>query len=115
MQHSQANFGINHRIDSLRNTSSVMPARLAASFTVMMPSRTSIEADHVDITKALTDGSSWRGSLNEDNQADSASIALDRSSSWELTANSYVTSISDKDASFANIKSNGHNIYYDAS
>lgn len=64
---------------------------------------------------ALTDGSSWRGSLNEDNQADSASIALDRSSSWELTANSYVTSISDKDASFANIKSNGHNIYYDAS
>ncbi|MDY5364300.1 hypothetical protein [Mitsuokella jalaludinii] len=24
---------------------------------------------------ALTDGSSWRGSLNEDNQADSASIA----------------------------------------
>ena len=65
--------------------------------------------------KALTDGSSWRGSLNEDNQADSASIALDRSSSWELTANSYVTSISDKDASFANIKSNGHNIDYDAS
>ena len=65
--------------------------------------------------KALTDGSSWRGSLNEDNQADSASIALDRSSSWELTANSYVTSISDKDASFANNKSNGHNIYYDAS
>ena len=64
---------------------------------------------------ALTNGSSWRGSLNEDNQADSASIALDRSSSWELTANSYVTSISDKDASFANIKSNGHNIYYDAS
>ena len=64
---------------------------------------------------ALTDGSSWRGSLNEDNQADSASIALDRSSSWELTANSYVTSISDKDASFANIKSNGHNIYYAAS
>ncbi|WP_337471279.1 hypothetical protein, partial [Mitsuokella jalaludinii] len=60
MQHSQANFGINHRIDSLRNTSSVMPARLAASFTVMMPSRTSIEADHVDIT---TEGAHRRQQL----------------------------------------------------
>ena len=64
---------------------------------------------------ALTNGSSWRGSLNEDQQAASASISLDRSSRWELTADSYVTSISDKDATFANIKSNGHSIYYDAS
>lgn len=64
---------------------------------------------------ALTDGSSWRGSLNEDRQAASASLSLDRSSSWELTADSYVTTLSDKDTTFANIKSNGHNIYYDAS
>lgn len=63
----------------------------------------------------LKNGSNWHGSLNENQQAKSASISLDRSSTWELTADSYVSSIDDENSSFANIKSKGHNIYYDKS
>lgn len=42
------------------------------------------------------------------------SLTLDKSSVWNVTADSYVTSLTDSDSTFSNIKSNGNTIYYDA-
>jgi hypothetical protein len=67
------------------------------------------------VTLNLGSKASWTGSMNEDNAAKSASVSLKKNSSWTLTADSYITSITDEDTSFKNIKSNGHNIYYDKS
>lgn len=39
-------------------------------------------------------------------------MTLDKTSVWNVTADSYVTFISDTDTSFSNIISNGHTIYY---
>ena len=55
------------------------------------------------------------GSINADNMAKMASVDLDSGSIWTLTADSYVTVISDSDSSLQNIASNGYNIYYDIS
>lgn len=65
------------------------------------------------VTLNLGNKASFLGSFNEDNAAKKASISLKKDSSWELTADSYVTTITDENAKFRNIKSNGHNIYYD--
>lgn len=62
----------------------------------------------------LTDQSEWRGSINKDKAAGSASVHLSKDSTWILTADSYVTSLTDEDSTFGNIKSNGHTIYYDS-
>ena len=62
----------------------------------------------------LTDQSEWRGSINKDKAAGSASVHLSKDSTWTLTADSYVTSLTDEDSTFGNIKSNGHTIYYDS-
>lgn len=42
------------------------------------------------------------------------SVALVKTAKWNLTADSYVTSLTDKDTKLSNINSNGYNIYYDA-
>jgi hypothetical protein len=54
----------------------------------------------------------FSGSVNPDNQADSMVVNLKSGATWELTEDSYVTTLVDEDGSFSNIKSNGHNIYY---
>ena len=61
----------------------------------------------------LSDSTHWKGSLNKDNQAGDASIHLDKSSAWTLTADSFVTRLTDEDNTFSNIRSNGFTIYYD--
>ena len=63
----------------------------------------------------LRDNTSWTGALNHERTAKEASLSLDASSHWTLTADSWVTSLSDKDTNFSNIQSNGHILYYDAS
>lgn len=67
------------------------------------------------VTLNLGSKANWTGSMNEDNAAKAASVSLKKNSSWTLTADSYVTTITDEDTSFKNIKSSGHNIYYDKS
>ncbi len=66
-------------------------------------------------TAALTlqSGSLLEGAVNRAGTAKSVSVALDSSSVWVLTADSRVSSLSDDDTSLANIRSNGHSIYYD--
>ena len=64
------------------------------------------------VTLNLGDGAVFSGSANPDNQADSMVVNLKSGAAWELTEDSYVTTLIDEDGSFSNIKSNGHNIYY---
>ncbi len=65
----------------------------------------------------LSNGSSLTGAVNADAAADSASVTLDDASTWTLTADSHVTSISGAQidgSSVTNIVGNGFNMYYDA-
>lgn len=64
------------------------------------------------VTLNLGDDAVFSGSVNPDNQADSMVVNLKSGATWELTEDSYVTTLVDEDGSFSNIKSNGHNIYY---
>ena len=61
----------------------------------------------------LGENSSFQGTINSDNQAESAKVSLSKGASWQLTADAYVTSITDEASDFSNINSNKHNIYYD--
>lgn len=67
-------------------------------------------------TAALTlkNSSSLQGAVNTAKTAKLVSITLDKSSTWSVTADSYLTSLTDADTSLKNITSNGHTIYYDS-
>jgi hypothetical protein len=70
------------------------------------------------ITLTLQNGSSLEGSINADNAAREARLTLDVNSTWGLTADSYLTSLTLAGGisgdTVANITGNGHTIYYDA-
>ena len=61
----------------------------------------------------LQSGSAFAGAFPDGPPA-RASVALDASSTWSLTADSYVTVLSNADAAHQNILSNGFSIYYDS-
>lgn len=65
------------------------------------------------VALALTKNSTFNGAINAKNTAKSASISLDKSSAWEVTADSYISSITNKNTKCTNIKANGCTIYYD--
>lgn len=67
------------------------------------------------VTLNLESGSNFTGTINNDYQADAAHVTLAQDAVWNLTADAYVTTISDAQQDFANIQSNKHNIYYDKS
>jgi len=79
----------------------------------------SIVADAISsVSLILNNGSTLTGAVNSDKTAESASITLDDSSTWMLTANSYVTTITGAIISVSavtNITGNGFNVYYDSS
>ena len=73
-----------------------------------------ILANHISkVTLNLGEGSTFSGTINNDNQAEAANISLTKGASWQLTADAYVTTITDEQTDFSNIVSNKHNIYYD--
>ena len=79
-----------------------------------------IVADHTSsVTMSLATGSNLIGAINTSNIAKSIALTIDATSSWTLTANSYVNSLSDANGisgtTVSNIKGNGYNVYYDAS
>lgn len=67
------------------------------------------------VTLELGSGSTFTGTINKDYQAEAANVTLAQDASWNLTADAYVTTISDAQQDFGNIQSNKHNIYYDKS
>lgn len=64
----------------------------------------------------LTGHSSWAGAAYSGGfGASSVDVALDATSHWTLTADSYVQNLTDADQTLANVESGGFNVYYNAS
>ena len=64
------------------------------------------------VSLTMTDGSEFTGALNPAATAANASISIDATSCWSLTADSYVSGTLKAD--LASIQSNGHTLYYSA-
>ncbi|MBI5294791.1 MAG: hypothetical protein HY869_04900 [Chloroflexi bacterium] len=77
-----------------------------------------LEADSLStISATLQNGSTLTGAVNAENSAKSVTLTLDASSTWNVTADSYVTSLSGTGISgttVTNIVGNGFTVYYDA-
>jgi len=77
---------------------------------------------HVDANSqayiTLQDTSVFTGAINKTNIANTATLTLDASSKWIVTATSYLSTLSDASGisgtSITNITGNGYNVYYDA-
>jgi hypothetical protein len=79
----------------------------------------SLMADSLSsITATLQNGSSLTGAVNADNTAEAVSLSLDAASTWTVTADSYLTVLTDaagvSGSAITNIIGNGHTVYYDA-
>lgn len=84
-----------------------------------------LQADHEDLSGnivcdsvssvkvTLKNQSHWQGAVLREEDGD-VRIDLDRDSVWEVTADSTITSLTDADATLANLHDNGHTIVYDA-
>jgi len=63
----------------------------------------------------LTSGSTFTGAINSANTAGKTTVTLKGNNTWNVTKNSYVTSLVSTKSGIKHIKSNGHNVYYDKS
>lgn len=63
-----------------------------------------------NLTMNLANGSSFTGAINSDNQGE-INLTLDSSSSLTLTADTYLTSLTNADDTNSNINLNGHKLY----
>ena len=71
----------------------------------------SIVVDSIsNLTMNLANSSSFTGVINSDNQGE-VNLALDSSSSLTLTADTYLTSLTNADSTNSNINLNGHKLY----
>ncbi len=61
----------------------------------------------------LTKGTLFEGAVDQENAAKFTSMTMNADSTWNVTGDSYVDSLKNKDKQCRNIKSNGHTIYYD--
>jgi len=66
------------------------------------------------VSMTLKNNTTFTGSINTDNKLATVIINLDATSKWVVNGDSYVQVLTDSDSSLANIVSNGHTIYYDA-
>ncbi|MCX9078320.1 MAG: hypothetical protein OIN84_10125, partial [Candidatus Methanoperedens sp.] len=70
------------------------------------------------VSLTLKNGSSLTGAINIGNSAQAASLTLDETSVWIVTADSYLSTLTIfaemSDSSIMNIVGNGHMVYYDA-
>jgi hypothetical protein len=71
------------------------------------------------ITLILQNGSELNGAINTEKTAKAANLTMDATSTWTVTADSYLSSLSDASGisgtTITNITGNGHTVYYDAS
>jgi hypothetical protein len=77
-------------------------------------------ADNISsIALTLQSGSALTGAINSDNAAKTTSLTLDASSTWNVTADSYLNCLSDdggiSGTTITNINGNGHTVYYNPS
>jgi hypothetical protein len=75
-------------------------------------------ADKLSTIKVtLQNNSALTGAVNSENTAKAVKLNLDQSSTWTVTADSYVTCLANagiSDDSITNIIGNGHTVYYDS-
>jgi hypothetical protein len=62
-------------------------------------------------TLTLTNASVFSGSVNPGDVAKVAAVVIDATSSWTLTGDTYLTSLTDAATSYSNITANGHKLY----
>ncbi|HEX7557523.1 MAG TPA: hypothetical protein VF338_12915 [Leptolinea sp.] len=79
----------------------------------------SIIADKISsVSLTLKNGSTLKSAVNPTRTAKQVNLTLDSSSSWNVTADSYLTGLSDpagiSGTTITNIKGNGYTIYYDS-
>lgn len=77
-----------------------------------------IQVDKIStVALTLKNGSKLTGAVNSDGKGKEMKLVLDKTSSWEVTEDSYLTSLDDKEgisgATISNIIGNGHTVYYD--
>ena len=72
-----------------------------------------IDLDELSSLSMKLTGSSYEGTINGDNEAESVSLTLDEDSKITLTGDSYVSSLEDADSDYSNIDFNGHTLYVD--
>jgi len=80
----------------------------------------SIIADSISSVEViLKNGSSLKSAINPTNSAKDIKLTLDATSTWNVTANSYISTLSDPDGingnAIVNIKGNGFTVYYNSS
>jgi hypothetical protein len=63
------------------------------------------------LTMNLTKSSSYEGTINNNNEAKSIKVVLDKSSKFKLTGDSYISELTDSDKSYSNIDLNGYKLY----
>jgi len=66
------------------------------------------------VSVALQNKTTLKGTINAQGSAKAMTLTLDATSIWEVTGPSHLTSLTDQDATLANIRDNGHTITYDA-
>ncbi len=75
-----------------------------------------IEVDEASQVKINLNNSTYRGQINKGNKSANVNIIFDYDSSWDLTGNSYVNTISVTKKDLNNvrkyIRSHGYNVYY---
>ena len=64
-----------------------------------------------ELSMTICEGSRFVGAINVENTAGRLDVILDANSTLELTADSYVSSLQNADATGANVKLNGHKLY----
>jgi len=63
------------------------------------------------VTLKLTNSSAYTGKVNPGDVAGTAAVVMDATSTWTLTGNTYLTSLTDATSSYSNIMTNGYKLY----
>lgn len=69
--------------------------------------------DSSKVKLVLTEGSSYSGTFDAKGTADYSKVYLSKTSKWNVTGDSHVSSLRNGDKKCRNIQSGGHTIYYD--
>jgi hypothetical protein len=59
---------------------------------------------------SITNGSNFKWAINTDNASQNIKVTLDKSSTWTLTADTYITSLNNAVSDNSNINLNGHKL-----
>jgi hypothetical protein len=66
------------------------------------------------IAVSLKNSTTLKGYINKQNTAKAMTLTLDKTSVWNVTGTSYLTSLTDAEEALSNIKDNGNTIYYNS-